>query len=434
MKYSEDFTKKVVGATDIVKLIGQYTQLTQNGDIYTGKSPFLQTQPETLIVDSKTQTFQDLSTNKKGNAIMFLIEKEGLAPDSAIEKLAKNAGISITQDDLYKETSVMAKRNLYSVYRDAATFYTRQLNSPNGEEGKKYLTGRSLTEETQKKFELGFAPPKGDMLYKFLKKQGYSDEIMVQAGLIKIADGKPYDYFRNRVMFPIKDRDDNIVAFGGRVMDDSKPKYLNSPESLIFNKSATLYGMNEAKLTNRNYYIVCEGYMDVISMHQAGFDNAIAPLGTALTLAHLPQLEAHGIGKKYGKTDGIVLAFDSDEAGQKAIAKAINRIQENGNLPVRVLDMSPHKDPNEFLTALGHDAFQQRILSAIDAYNYTIKKTMEKLLKGVESPTTEQRENAMHKCVDTIGKMLASERIKTSQKEKRMQQIVETMYDMQREY
>ena len=420
MKYSEEFTKKVLSATDITRLIDKYTSLKPEGDILIGNSPFVNTGSQTLVIYPDKQIFQDFASGFSGNAMSFIVHKENINPDQAIERLAKQNHIAITEADYYKEPNVLTKKTLYNIYQDAGIFYHNQLGNAVGEKGKEYLTERGISDKTIDSFQLGFAPGKGNALYNYLKKNGYTEELMVKSGLIKIGeDGHPYDYFRNRVMFPIYNTQNQIVAFGGRVMDDSKPKYLNSAETPIFNKSATLFGMNIAQNTRTNYYIVCEGYMDVISLHQAGFTNAVAPLGTALTQAHLPQLSQHIVNKKVNRTDGIVLAFDSDEAGQKAIRRAINKIKLEDRLSARVLDMTPHKDPDAFIKDLGRDAFRLRINQAIDADNYMIKSIMER---------EPDRDKAMQQCVDLFLNMAKSQIKTREENEKKMEAAAETLY------
>ena len=420
MKYSEQFTKKVLEQTDIVQLISQYTKLTENSGIYTCKSPFMNTQNEAMIVDPNKQIFKDFGSGRSGNALVFLIEKENLTPDQAIERLAQRSKIRITEADLYKEPNATTKRNLYAIHQDAARFYQNQLRTEDGQIGKEYLKQRSLTDKTIDTFELGYAPAKSNALYKYLKKQGYSEDIMLSSGLIRTNEnGDYYDYFRNRVMFPIKDIENRVVAFGGRVLDDSKPKYLNSPESVIFNKSATLFGMNMAQNTPRNYYVICEGYMDVIAMHQAGFVNSVAPLGTALTQAHLPQLEVHHKDNKTYKTRGVILAFDSDEAGQKAVKRAMSKIGPADTLMVKVLNLQPHKDPHEFIENLGTQALKDRIDSALYIESYNTKNIVEKALESGMS-----KEEAIRNCADVFVDMFKSQLKDT----KAMEQAMNTLY------
>ena len=249
------------------------------------------------------------------------------------------------------------------MHKDAAVFYVYMLKSPEGKIGLDYFKRRELKDETIKSFGLGYSSQRPDALYRYLRSKGYSDSELKESGLVTISERGAKDKFWNRVMFPIMDTNNRVIAFGGRVMGDGEPKYLNSPETKLFDKSRNLYGLNVAKRTKEKYFLVCEGYMDVISMHQAGFTNAVASLGTAFT-------SQHGmIMKRY--TDEVILCYDSDGAGRKAALRAIPILREAG-LKIRVLNMSPYKDPDEFMKNLGPEEFKKRIDAAMNAFLFEI--------------------------------------------------------------
>ena len=269
-----------------------------------------------------------------------------------------------------EEYSPEAKRQadlkgiLLEIQKKAARYFYYQLKSNNGKIGYEYLKNRGLSDDTIRAFGLGYAAPYPDDLYQYLKKEGYSDEILKESGLVKIEERGAYDKFWNRVMFPIMDVNNRVIGFGGRVMGEGNPKYLNSPETKIFDKSRNLYGLNVARRSRKSYFLVCEGYMDVISMHQAGFTNAVASLGTAFT-------SQHGILiKRY--VHEVILTYDSDAAGVKAALRAIPMLKEAG-LSVKVLNLKPYKDPDEFIKNLGADAFQERIEQAVNGFLFEIQ-------------------------------------------------------------
>ena len=256
------------------------------------------------------------------------------------------------------------KAQLLEINKQAAQYFYYQLRRENGRNAHKYLTGRGLSEETIRKFGLGYSDKYSDDLYKFLKSKNYSDELLRESGLFNIDERHGmYDKFWNRVIFPIMDVNNRVIGFGGRVMGDGKPKYLNSPETKIFDKSRNLYGLNIARTTRKSYLILCEGYMDVISMHQAGFTNAVASLGTALTSGHASLL------KRY--TQEVLLLYDSDEAGVKAALRGIPILREAG-VNSRVVSLKPYKDPDEFIRKEGPEAFEERLNRAMDSFMFRI--------------------------------------------------------------
>ena len=302
-----------------------------------------------------------------GNVFTFLMEYENFTFVEALKFLADRAGVELPQMEYSKEAKEQAdlKNTLLEINKLAAKFYYYQLHTERGKQGYDYLKGRGLSDDTIRKFGLGYSDKYGSLLYRFLKEKGYDDEILRQSGLF-LADEVHgmQDKFWNRVIYPIMDANSRVIGFGGRVMGDGKPKYLNSPETKIFDKSRNLYGLHLARSSRRKNLIICEGYMDVISMHQAGFNNAVASLGTALT-----SLQA-GLMKRY--TDEVLVIYDSDEAGVKAALRAIPMLKGVG-LTTRVVNLRPYKDPDEFIQHEGCEAFEKRLEEAENSVLYEIR-------------------------------------------------------------
>ena len=283
----------------------------------------------------------------------------------ALQMLADRAGVALPKQEYSKEAKEAAdlRTALLEINRMAANYYYFQLTNPQGEVGYRYLRDRQLTDDTIRHFGLGFANKTSDDLYRYLRAKGYDDKILKETGLVTIEERGAHDKFWNRVMFPIMDVNNRVIGFGGRVMGAGEPKYLNSPETKLFDKSRNLYGLNYARLSREKYILICEGYMDVIAMHQAGFTNAVASLGTAFTTQHAALL------KRY--TDKVVLTYDSDGAGTKAALRAIPILRDVG-MSIRVLNMQPHKDPDEFIKNMGAEAFRERIEQARNSFLFEI--------------------------------------------------------------
>ena len=317
----------------------------------------------------------------------FIMEYENYSFPEALKFLADRAGVNLPEQEYSEEAKKQQdlRAAILEVNKMAGKYYYYQLRTEAGKQGMEYLKNRRLSEETMQRFGLGYAPKYSDSLYRYLKQKGISDELLRQSGLMNVDEKRGmYDKFWNRVIFPIMDVNNRIIGFGGRVMGDGKPKYLNSPETKVFDKSRNLYGLNAARISRKKYIIVCEGYMDVISMHQAGFTNAVASLGTALTSQHASLL------KRY--TDEVILSYDSDEAGIKAALRAIPLLKEAG-LTARVLNMSPYKDPDEFIKALGTEAFQERIDQAQNSFLFEVSVLESQFdMKDPESKTAFFRE------------------------------------------
>lgn len=389
MRYKESFVKEVLAKTNIVEIIGHYTQLTEKDGLYYGNCPMHEDKQQSLVIYPDKQVFHCFDCGTGGNAATFLMEKHDITMDKAIKKLAKTAGIVPEKEHEAKRTNDVLKQSLFDINKDAAMFFKRKLESQEGAEAKKYLMDRGLSEDVINTFRLGYAPTKGNALYKYLLQKGYTEDLMVQAGLVRISENGPYDMFRGRVMFPIMDENRKFVAFGGRVMDDSKPKYLNSPETPIFNKSTTFYGLNDVKDCNNRFFLLCEGYMDVIALHQAGLRNSVAALGTAFTPTHIPVIN------KY--THNLVLTFDGDEAGKKAAMRAIKALDGSG-MGVKVLSMAPYKDPDEFIKTLGKDEYIERMRRSIDKTDFQLKY----LAEQYDMNDPEQKQAYLTKAVELM--------------------------------
>ena len=366
MYYPEEIVEQVRTGNNIVDVIGSYVRLQKKGSSYFGLCPFHNEKSPSFSVSENKQMYYCFGCGVGGNVFSFLMQYENLSFQEAIKQLADRAGISLPEVELSQEqkAQISKRQRLLQVNKDAAAFYYHVLRTEEGKTAREYLDKRALGEEIRKRFGLGYSGKYSNALYLYLKKKGYADELLTESGLILYREKTgASDRFWNRVMFPIMDINNKVIAFGGRVMGDGQPKYLNSPETAVFEKSANLYGMNYAKTTRKPYMIICEGYMDVIAMHQAGFTNAVASLGTAFTSRHGLLL------KRYTKE--VCLAYDSDGAGQKAAMRAIP-ILENAGLNVRIIHMDPYKDPDEFIKNLGSEAFEKRIAEAEPSFMFEI--------------------------------------------------------------
>ena len=367
--YSEEQIEEVRYRSDIVSvLIGRYVRLKRTGSGYTGLCPFHNEKTPSFHVNPARQMYKCFGCGVGGNVLTFVMEYENLTFPEAMEMLAEQAGIDLPKQEMTAQQKQQEgiRLTLLEINKKAARYYFALLKSPRGKAGYDYLTGRGLTDETILHFGLGFAGQGGGELYQYLKKEGYSDQILKETGLFKMDERGVYDKFWNRVMFPIMDVNNRVIGFGGRVMGDAKPKYLNSPETKIFDKSRNLFGLNYAKRGKRNNMILCEGYMDVIALHQAGFTNAVASLGTAFT-----EQQANLI-RRY--TDEVLLTYDSDGAGVKAAMRAIPMLRRAG-ITGKVVHMEPYKDPDEFIKNLGADEFEKRIEEAQNSFFFEIEVT-----------------------------------------------------------
>ena len=363
MAFPEAFLEELVEKNPIEDLVGQYVNLTRRGSNLFGLCPFHNEKTASFSVAPDKGIYYCFGCHKGGGAVNFAMEIEGLDYPDAVRFLAKRAGMEVPEDEKQQSSNYRYKERLWQLCKEAARYYHACLRGPEGREALNYLMGRGLSADTIVRFGLGFAPNRWDGLMKAMQEKGYTRKEMQDAGLVRTKKREKqdkngnlaeeencYDWFRNRVMFPIIDVRGNVIGFGGRVMDNSEPKYLNSPESMIFNKRKNLFALNVSKKTKMEMLVLTEGYMDTITMHQYGFDCAVASLGTALTQ------EQAGMLAKYTKE--MVLCYDGDQAGQNAAKRAIS-ILEKTDINVRVLRMEGAKDPDEYLRKFGAEKFRR---------------------------------------------------------------------------
>lgn len=365
MYYPEEIVEEVRSRNDIVDVISGYVKLRKKGSNYFGLCPFHNEKSPSFSVSPQKQMYYCFGCGAGGNVITFLMEYESYTFPEALKILADRAGVKLPEVEYSKEERIKADRRsiLLEINKLAANYFYYQLHQPQGKMGYEYFRNRQLSDDTIRRFGLGFANKTSSDLYQYLRAKGYGDDILKDTGLVAVEERGTHDKFWNRVMFPIMDVNNRVIGFGGRVMGDGTPKYLNSPETLIFDKSRNLYGLNYARTSREKYILACEGYMDVIAMHQAGFTNAVASLGTAFTSQQAALL------KRY--TDTVILTYDSDGAGVRAALRAIPILKEVG-ISTRVLSLKPYKDPDEFIKNMGADAFRERIQAAQNSFLFEI--------------------------------------------------------------
>ncbi|MDE7298688.1 MAG: DNA primase [Lachnospiraceae bacterium] len=367
MYYPEELVEEIRSRNNIVDVIGSYVRLQKKGSSYMACCPFHNERTPSFSVSPAKQMYYCFGCGAGGNVFTFLMQYENYSFIEALRMLADRAGVALPELEYSEEAKRAAdlKARLLSVNRDAAKYYFYQLKSERGKAAMEYLKNRALTDETIRGFGLGYSTKYADDLYQYLKNLGYEDELLRQSGLVTMEESKGvYDKFWNRVMFPIMDANSRVIAFGGRVMGEGMPKYLNSPETPIFEKSRNLYGLNIARGSRKSFFLLCEGYMDVISLHQAGFTNAVASLGTSLTTQHARILA------RYVKE--VLITYDSDGAGVKAAQRAIPILKEAG-ISARIVSMKPYKDPDEFIKALGPEEYQKRIDGAQNSFFFEVE-------------------------------------------------------------
>ncbi len=354
MRYPEHVIEQIREQNDIVSIISEYTALNKRGGSHIGLCPFHNEKTPSFSVSEEKQLYYCFGCGAGGNVITFLMQKENMSFIEAIKYLAERENIKLDETYLSEEEVQNNKKRgqLLEILKESARFFHYSLRAPENAEALAYLTSRGLSMETIKHFGLGYASHQFNDLYEYLRQKGYKDELLLESGLFlqgKNNQQMLYDRFAGRVIYPIFDLSKKVIAFGGRVLDGSLPKYLNSPEGLLFNKSRTLYGMHLAKNSGAPYFILVEGYMDVIAMHQAGFIQTVASLGTAFTSGHAKLLKRH--------TDEVIILYDSDQAGQKAALRAIPILRGEG-LKVKVLLLEEGKDPDEYLNLHGYEAMK----------------------------------------------------------------------------
>ena len=365
--YSDEIIEEVRSRNDIVDVISTYVKLQKKGSSYFGLCPFHNEKSPSFSVSRQKQMYYCFGCGAGGNVFTFLMEYENYTFVEALKYLADRAGVELPEEEYSREAKERADTRaiLLEINKAAAQYYYIQLKSSRGAVGLEYFKKRKLSDETIKAFGLGYSNKYSDDLYRYLKSKGYKDDMIAKAGLISIDEKNGvYDKFWNRVMFPIMDVNSRVIGFGGRVMGDAKPKYLNSPETMIFDKSRNLYGLNRARRTKKPYFLLCEGYMDVISLHQAGFTNAVASLGTALTPGHAALIHRY--------VQEVYLTYDSDGAGTRAALRAMPILRDAG-ITAKIIRMEPYKDPDEFIKNLGAEAFEERIASARNVFMYSLE-------------------------------------------------------------
>lgn len=367
MYYPDELIEEIRTRNDVVDVISGYVQLQKKGSSYFGLCPFHNEKSPSFSVSRQKQMYYCFGCGAGGNVFTFLMEYENFSFVEAVKFLADRAGIQLPEMEYSKEAKEKAdlRTSILEVNKTAAKYFYAQLKSEQGAQAYTYLKDRGLSDETITAFGLGYSNKYSDDLYKYLRGKEYSEELIRQAGLINTDERHGvYDKFWNRVIFPIMDVNNRVIGFGGRVMGDAKPKYLNSPETAVFDKSRNLYGLNRARTSRKPYFLLCEGYMDVISLHQAGFTNAVASLGTALTPGHASLI------KRY--VQEVYLTYDSDEAGTRAALRAVPILKEAG-ISVKVIRMSPYKDPDEFIKNMGAEEYEKRIQNARNGFMFGLE-------------------------------------------------------------
>ncbi len=388
MAFPPSFIDELVARNPIEDVVGQYVNLKRSGGNLFGLCPFHGEKTASFSVAPDKGIYYCFGCHKGGGAINFMMEIEGLSYPDAVRSLAKRAGMEVPEDEQYQSRYRQQER-LWALMKEAGRFFHAQLYSPAGAQGLAYVQKRGLSKSILTKFGVGYAPDSWNALVDAMRKKGYTDQELRDADLVGEKNGRIYDRFRNRIMFPIIDVRGNVIGFGGRVLDNSTPKYLNTSETLIFNKRKNLFGMNLAKKSKAGYIILVEGNIDVITLHQFGFDSAVASLGTSLTEEHATLLSRY--------TEEVVLTYDSDEAGQRAAKRAIPMLEKVG-IKVKVLQMKDAKDPDEFLHKFGADKFQLLLEESSNRVEYQINA----IAKKYDIREDEQRIQFIHEAAELI--------------------------------
>ena len=371
MQISEEILEKIKEENDIVDIISESVRLKKAGRSFSGLCPFHNEKSPSFSVSQEKQIYKCFGCGESGNVITFVMKNKNMNFIDAVKYLADRANI-LLEDEKRVNPTAKKKELLYKVNVEAGRFFFSNLRS--NKMAMEYFLNRGIRQETIKRFGLGYAKDSWNSLLFHLRKLGFSENILLEAGLVLTSEktGNKYDRFRNRVMFPVFDYRGKVIGFGGRVLDDSKPKYLNSPETLVFQKGTNLYGLNFAIKSNmkERYFIIVEGYMDLISLHQHGITNVVASLGTALTVNQARLL------KRYA--DKVIISYDADVAGQTATMRGLEILKDVG-FDVRVLSIPQGKDPDEYVRSNGRDAFMKLINEAEGLVEYRIKKAGENI-------------------------------------------------------
>ena len=363
MPISENFIQELAERSDIVDVVGSYVRLSKkSGSNLFGLCPFHSEKTPSFSVSPDKQIYHCFGCGKGGGVFSFIMEIENLSFPEAVEFLAKRAGMPMPEES--QDAESRKRSRMLALNKDAARFFYGELSVPGGQPARDYMARRRIGPATAKNFGIGFAPDSWDALRQAMRAKGYSDFELFDAGLVrKGKSGGFYDTFRNRLMFPVIDVRGNVIGFSGRILGDGEPKYMNSPETLVFNKSRNLFALNLAKKSKSGYIILSEGNIDVVSLHQAGFDSAVASLGTSLTPEQARLLSRY--------TDTVIIAYDNDNAGQKASQRAIG-ILEKLDLKVKVLSLSGAKDPDEYIKTKGPDAFRNLLEGSENQLDYRL--------------------------------------------------------------
>ena len=388
MAFPAAFIDELIARNPIEDVVGQYVSLKRSGSNLFGLCPFHGEKTASFSVNPTKGIYYCFGCHKGGGAINFQMEIEGLSYPDAVRALAKRVGMEVPEDEQY-QSRYRAQERLWALMKEAGRFFHGQLYSPAGEQCLAYVQKRGLSKSIVTRFGIGFAPNSWNALVDAMRKKGYTDQELKDADLVGEKNGRIYDRFRNRLMFPIFDVRGNVIGFGGRVLDDSKPKYLNSNETLIFNKRKNLFGLNFAKKTKQPNMILVEGNIDVVTLHQYGFDNAGASLGTSLTEEQVNLLSRY--------TEQVVLTYDGDEPGQRAAQRAIPMLEKAG-IQVRVLQMKDAKDPDEFLHKFGPDKFKLLLEECANRVEYQLAGIAKKYRLNVD----EERVQFVHEAAELI--------------------------------
>ena len=372
MAFPPAFLDELAARNPIEDVVGQYVSLKRSGSNLFGLCPFHGEKTASFSVAPDKGIYYCFGCHKGGNAVNFMMEIEGLSYPDAVRSLAKRVGMEVPEDEQY-QSKYRQQERLWALHKEAARFFHSKLIAPEGAAALQYALGRGMPKATIINFGIGYAPDTWSSLTDHLRKKGYTDQELRDSGLVSVSqkNGNIYDRFRDRLMFPIIDVRGNVIGFGGRIMkkDDNAAKYLNSPETLIFNKRKNLFGLNVAKKTKHPYMILVEGYMDAIALHQYGFDCAVASLGTSLTEEHAVLLSRY--------TENVILIYDGDEAGQRAAQRAIPMLEKAG-LSVKVLQLKDAKDPDEYLKKFGADKFQLLLNDSSNRVEYQLNAIRKK--------------------------------------------------------
>ncbi len=362
MAFPPSFIDELVARNPIEEVVGQYVTLRRSGANMFGLCPFHGEKTASFSVAPDKGIYYCFGCHKGGGVVNFMMEVEGLSYPDAVRSLAKRVGMDVPEDEQY-QSRYKAQERLWALMKEAGRFFHSQLYSPAGVDCLAYVQKRGLSKKIVTQFGMGYAPDSWNALISAMKAKGYTEQELKDADLVGEKNGRIYDRFRNRLMFPIIDVRGNVIGFGGRVLDDSTPKYLNTSETIIFNKRKNLFGLNFAKKSKLGYLILVEGNVDVVTLHQYGFDNAVASLGTSLTDEHATLLSRY--------TEQVVLTYDADEAGQRAAKRAIPMLEKVG-IQVKVLRMRDAKDPDEFLHKHGADAFKVLLEESSNRVEYQL--------------------------------------------------------------